>query len=174
MGRSDREGKTVMSVVLKNGQSFGELTLFANLPRPFDAFAVGPTRINKISRAAFFQLMDQEPALRRSVLANLAIQVAGTLDQIDSLKRLPLRERVAKTLLEFALGTGQSQPEEGQRATAQATHGQLAEALGVTRVSIASALDSLIGLGLIVQAYGRIDIPDTRALERFLRGQGAI
>lgn len=169
MGTSDLAGKTVTSVLRKEGESFGELTLFANLPRPLDAQAMGPTRISKISRSAFFGLMDREPQLRETVLTNLAHQLAVALDHIDGLRRLPLRERLAKTLLEFAVRSG-----GGDNAYVKITHAQLADSMGVTRVSIATALGSLLGLNLISKSYGQIDIPNTAALMKHISAWEAV
>ena len=160
MGTTGADGRFVSTVTLRPGDCHGELTLFANLPRPLDAEAVGETRINNISREVFFRLMDEEPQLREVVLANLARQLAIALDRIDSLMRLPLPEQVAKMLLEYA-----RQSEHGANVSVRVTHTQLAASMGVTRLSVAKALDHLVAEGLITKGYGTIQIPDPQALK---------
>ena len=166
MGTTSADGRFVSTVVMRQGESFGELTLFARLPRALDAVAIGPTRINFVSRKAFMRIMDDKPELRDRVLANLATQLARALDQIDSLVRLPLRAQVARLLNEYI--DTQAPP---NYISIKVTHNQLAATLGVTRVSIVAALDDLVATGLIAKGYGSIQIQDLQALQSWLADQ---
>ena len=169
MGTTSADGRFLSTVVLRQGESFGELTLFARLPRALDAEAIGPTRINFVSREAFMRILDGEPGLRDIVLSNLATQLARALEQIDSLLRLPLHAQITRLLNEYAITAPDQHP-----IKIDVTHAQLAASLGVTRVSIASALDRLVATGLITKGYGSIEICDLPAMQLWLADQSDI
>jgi CRP/FNR family cyclic AMP-dependent transcriptional regulator len=169
MGTTSADGRFLSTVILRQGESYGELTLFARLPRALDAETIGPTRINFVSREAFTRILDGAPDLRDIVLSNLATQLARALEQIDSLLRLPLHAQIARLLNEYAI-TAPDQPP----IKIAVTHAQLAASLGVTRVSIASALDRLVATGLITKGYGSIEICDLPAMRSWLADQSDI
>lgn len=161
-GTVDEAGEVVTYGILRQGECFGEMTLFIDAPRALDAVAMGETAIVQVPRASFRQLLDSQPALRDHLLASLAYQLALALDLFESGRRLPVTARVARTLLDLV------EPDGGGHAV-RASQSAIAQAVGVSRVTIGKVLAALAAEGLIRIGYGRIDVPDRTALDAWIR-----
>ncbi len=161
---TDAEGVRVATTRMNPGDSFGEFTLFAGLPRTHDATAIGETEINQITRAPFFALLDRRPALRDHLLKHLTRNLALAVGWLDDERRLPLRTRLAKRLLEFAA------PDEDTHVVNITQH-ELAETLGVSRVALGQAVAFLRGEELIETGYGAIIVRDIEALSGWIAAE---
>ncbi len=155
------DGLFVMTSNLGPGQTFGEFTLFANLPRTHDITAAGETEINQISAAAFERLYEAHSEISRALLTTTLVRSHRLLEILDAIRRLPMRERTAKVLFTMLQTAGGDQSFEYRQA-------ELAHALGVSRTSLATALKQLRDLGLIDTGYGEIRIPDPDKLQRWV------
>ncbi len=155
------DGNFIITSNLGVGQTFGELTLFAGLPRTHDITAAGETEINQISAAAFERLYDQEPEISRALLSTSLVRAHGLLEMMDAMRRLPMRERTAKVLFTLLQTTGGAQSFNYRQA-------DLASVLGVSRTSLNKALKQMRALGLIETAYGQINIPDSKKMRRWV------
>lgn len=123
MSNVGRDGRRITTATLKSGEAFGALSLFAGYPRSHDCHAVGGTRLLVLSRRRFEGLMDRSPMLRNRVIAYLAGRLMRALDTLEDERRLPLRVRLGKRLIERAMPTGK----------VEATQTALAQELGVSR-----------------------------------------
>jgi len=164
LGQIGIDGSYAGMAVMGPDQFFGEFTIFGGLPREFDAFAVGPTVIAKISKTRFDRLLDKHKGIRSYFLAFLAQRLHAALTFVDDLRRLPLNAQVAKTI-------NMMHQADGKSPTVKVTHEELSEILGVTRVSINKALRQLEKSGLIERAYGRIEIPSPAKLDHWVQSQ---
>ncbi|MEO0883697.1 MAG: Crp/Fnr family transcriptional regulator [Pseudomonadota bacterium] len=147
------DGSFVMTTQLGVGQTFGEFTLFADLPRTHDITAISPTEINQISAPAFNRLYDAEPDISRALLTTTLIRTHRLLEMMDAMRRLPMRERTAKVLFTLMQIAGGSD-------TFECRQSDLAFTLGVSRMSLSTALRGLIEIGLVETGYGQIRLPD--------------
>ena len=164
LGQVTYDGTYTAIAVLGPGQFFGEFTIFAGLPREFDANASGPTIINEVSRIRFDRLIERHRGIREHFLFSLAHRLHAALGFVDDLRRLSLPVRTAKTLLMMARA-------ESIAAPLKLTQAELAEMLGVTRVSANKALAHLEQLGLIVRAYGQVTIVDQGTMAGWIAKQ---
>jgi len=153
-------GEYKMVALLTPGHSFGELTLFANLPRTHDAEAVGDTIILQISRGGFDQTCRRQPGLERLMLASLAQRYHAALEFIDDLRNLPLTARIARLLL--------AQTGDATRGAVAITQSALAQTLGVSRMAVSTALRALQTQGFLVRRYGEIELPDIMKFRTWL------
>lgn len=147
------DGVFVMTTVLGPGQTFGEFTLFAGLPRTHDVAATGITQINQVSANAFNRLYDAEPDISRALLSTTLVRTHRLLEMTDARRRLPMRERTAKALFTLMQTAGGSDLYECRQS-------DLALTLGVSRMTLNTALKQLAGIGLIETGYGKIWLPD--------------
>ncbi|MEO1251096.1 MAG: Crp/Fnr family transcriptional regulator [Pseudomonadota bacterium] len=154
-------GDCVTVSVLGPGHSFGEATLFAGMGRAYDASAVGETVICQISSARIERLIAEEPALAQVLLIATTRRLYSALGFLDDLRSLTLPQRTAKLLHSMAQSSGDPH-------SVACRQSDLAFTLGVSRVSIGKALSGLQRSKLIRLGYGRIDIPDPSALERWI------
>ncbi len=166
VGVNGLDGTFIMAGVLGPGESFGEFTIFTDLPRTHDVTASGTTEIYQIDEQRFNKLCDSHPELVKALLCSTLMRTHLLLELLDSMRRLPLKARAVKLLLSIAYTTG-SQDFVRIRQT------DLAESLGVTRVSLGKVVKKLSNEGLIELGYGKIRFPDRNRLERWLEQQSA-
>jgi len=160
-GNVGTDGEYLMLGVFGPGQTFGEGALFAGLPRTTDIQASGPTTIGHIDEARMDRLLRDHPELARALLRTLATQLVATLEYVEDLRRLSVTAHVAKLLATMA-------KMEKKTASLETTQESLAQMLGVTRLSVARALDHLEQEGLLRGGYGRIEIPDVASFRAWV------
>ena len=83
------------------------------------------------------------------LLRSLGRQLAVSLDIIDAERRLPTAERLARLLAAMATDAADG-------STVRATQQQLADLLGVSRVTLGAALRKLVARGVVETRYGSI------------------
>jgi CRP/FNR family transcriptional regulator, cyclic AMP receptor protein len=89
------------------GDIVGELSIIDELPRSASVVAVRPTDLSFLSRAAFEEFAKRHPEIYRSLLTLLAARLRETDSIIAAGSFLPVKGRVACTLLELAEDFGQ-------------------------------------------------------------------
>lgn len=144
---SEDGGQTVFAVV-GAGDLFGELAFFTGIPRQVSAIATGPAALVPIDRALLRQLMLDDVGWAELLLRSLSRQLAVALDIIDRERRLPMADRIYHLLADMRADRG----DDRVRVTQQ----QLADLLGVSRVTAAAALAALERAGRIERGYGWI------------------
>lgn len=155
------DGTFIMTSKLGVGQTFGEFTLFAGLPRTHDITASERTEIRHISAATFERLSDAHPEIIRALLTTTLVRAHRLLEMMDAIRRLPMRERTAKILLAMLQTAGGAQSFDYKQS-------ELAYALGVSRTSLNTALKQLRTLGLIKTGYGEIRVPDRQRMQAWV------
>lgn len=159
-----RDGSIVPSALIKLGDTFGEFTTFLDRPRSHTIFANGKTKIRHIKRNRFLSLVEAEPSIGQAMLTLTLERNYELVKNLDSNRRLSLPGRVARLLI------AEIDPAEKQ-GTIMCRQEDLAFMIGVSRVAVGKALDKLASKSLIETGYGKIHVPDTDALKRFLDRQ---
>lgn len=149
IGRFAEDGGFTHFGVMGRGDLFGELAFFTGVPRQVDALASGAARLVAIDRPLLRQLMAADVGWAELLLRSLSRQLAATLDIIDSERRLSTPDRLLAMLRAMAADSV-----GGDRITA--TQQQLADLLGVSRVTLGAGLRALTAQGLIERGYGSI------------------
>jgi len=155
------EGTFIQAAILGSGECFGEFTLYTDLPRTHDISAIEATEIYQLSKTRFNQLSKIEPDISQALLRISLLRNHLLLESLDAMRRLPLLERTASTLLMM-------QKMSGGRTSVSCKQVDLAYNLGVSRVSIGKALRVLSGKGLIKLGYGVIMYPDIKELQSWV------
>ncbi len=149
IGRHSEEGIFTHFAVLAAGDLFGELAFFTGVPRQVDAIAEGSASMIAIDRTLLRQLMAADVGWAELLLRSLSRQLAIALDTIDAERRLGAIERLADLLVIMA------RESEG-RDTVHSTQQQLADLLGVSRVTLGAALGQLARRGQVERGYRQI------------------
>jgi CRP/FNR family transcriptional regulator, cyclic AMP receptor protein len=151
------DGEMQVLLILGSGDSFGELACLGGYPRVTDAESLGKSELLWISDKDFSEAIASSPAIAREMLRAISVQLQEALDNLLVLRRLPASKRLARYLL--ALARGRAAP-----ATLSIRHQELAELVGVSRMTIATTLTHLETLGLLERHYRKIILPDPDAL----------
>jgi CRP/FNR family cyclic AMP-dependent transcriptional regulator len=158
---TSEDGREGTLAVLGPGDAFGELVLLDGAPRSATALALEATETLTLDRAAFEALLDEDPAIRRAVLATVARWLRRLTSQVADLHFLDLRGRVVSTLVRLARD---GEPAEGSVTLPPLTQSDLAALVAGTRQRVNAVLADLVREGLIAQDGRRITIPDVEAL----------
>jgi CRP-like cAMP-binding protein len=161
VGNYGRDGQYFLTRILTVGETFGEFTLFADLPRTHNAEACGDTAIDEIAKPAFQTLVRERPEIKDYLLISLAENLHTALEILDDIRRQPIIVRVAKLLLSY-LGNAKNS------LNIPLTQTVIAESLGVTRLSVHNSLKSLEAQGMLIRKYGRININDLSVLKAWI------
>lgn len=158
------DGSFVLTSYIGPGHTFGDFTVFTNLPRTHDISAVGPTTILDIPARRFKTLCDQDPRYMQALLQTTLMRSHLILEMLHAVRSLPLVPRVAKFLLILA-PAGPNAPTLRFRQT------DLASTLGVSRASMNRALSKLETRSFVDRGYGYVKIRDRQALATWLNAQ---
>jgi CRP/FNR family transcriptional regulator, cyclic AMP receptor protein len=152
------------------GGFFGELSLLDGAPRSATAVALEATEANVLRRDAFDTLIEEQPALRRTLLVALAGEIRRLTAQVEDLHFLDLSGRLARHLLRtLALRAGRD-PSAADYLTGEHrlpwhyTQAELAGMIGGSRQSVNRLLADLIDDGLVRFDGDELVIPDARRL----------
>ena len=102
-----RGGTERILAFLGPGAIVGELSMIDGQPRSASVVAVRPATLSFLSRAAFESFATQHPEIYKSLVTLIAARLRETDAAVAASSFLPLRGRVALTLLELAQEFGQ-------------------------------------------------------------------
>jgi CRP-like cAMP-binding protein len=148
IGNYGLDGKYPHMTTLSKADTFGEFTLFNNLPRTHHAMAVGATKVIQMSANHFNQCSKGPPELSAFLLSSMSLKLHIALERLDDIQRLPIYIRFAKVLLQHT-------DKQGQVVLRQK---DLAEQLGITVRCCHKSIKKLTSLSLIETSYGAIHI----------------
>lgn len=146
--------------LLGPGDSYGELAVFSGKPRVVDAVSRGPSQLRLIAARPFLQVLDNYPASTRALLSALSEQLQNTLNLLAGMRRGSNPARMAELLANLAGDNSRS-------ARIGITQQELADLLGITRVTANAALRELQNRKLVKRSYRSIGIPDRDRLIQF-------
>lgn len=155
------DGSFILTSYIGPGHTFGEFTVFTNLPRTHDISAVGRTTILEVPAPRFLSMCAEDPAYMQVLLQTTLMRSHLVLEMLHAVRSLPLLLRVAKYLLILAPG-GPATPVLRFRQS------DLASTLGLSRASLNRALGMLEEAALIDRGYGQITIRDRDRLAQWL------
>lgn len=166
VGNYGLDGYYQLTAILEKGQTFGEFTLFANLPRTHNAEAIDKTKVIQMNAAQYDAFIHEYPAAERMLISSLANKLHQALERLDDVLRLPTYVRLAKILYQLSL--------QKQTKTLEVTQNQCAQLLGVTILSTHKSLKKLQEEQLIRTAYGVIYIENIDTLQAWLLQHSSI
>lgn len=160
------DGSFILTSYIGPGHTFGEFTVFTNLPRTHDISAVGKTTILDIPARRFQSLCDDDPRYLSALLQTTLMRSHLLLEMLHAVRSLPLTMRVAKFLLILS-------PPTEVDAILKFRQSDLASTLGIARASMNEALAKLQDHSLIERGYGHVRIPHRAALAAWLNTHAA-
>ncbi|MFZ1923947.1 MAG: Crp/Fnr family transcriptional regulator, partial [Xanthobacteraceae bacterium] len=136
-----RGGTERILAFLGAGAIVGELSIIDSLPRSASVVAVRPSALSFLSRAAFDDFANRHPEIYKALVTLIAGRLRETDAALAAGSFLPLRGRVACTLLELADEFGQDVG--GGRIVIRQKIGQsdLAAMAGIARENVSRILN---------------------------------
>lgn len=157
-GHYDAHGDMQALFIMGPGDSFGEMACIGRIARVLDAQAMGKVETLWISEAMLTKAIVNSPEAPRELMRILVVQLQEALYTLISYRNMPAPKRLAQYLV--ALGEGQKPP-----VKLGIKQQELAELIGVSRMTIVSALALLEEQGLIERHYRYLIIKDPAALQ---------
>lgn len=154
---SSADGKERTLVLLKRGDSFGELALLDGEPRSTDAVAREETSVLRLQREDFQRFVETRPWVALRMLAEMSRVVRRVTRRVYDASFLDARSRLARVLLDLLEAQGVSEAREGV-IHSQLTQSDLAHLCGLTRESTNKWLRSFVKEGVISYEDGRIKV----------------
>ncbi|MEE4245758.1 MAG: Crp/Fnr family transcriptional regulator [Kangiellaceae bacterium] len=164
VGIGGKDGSYVPVTVLGPGESFGEFTLFADLPRTHDIYAYSDARVLQVTKSKFERFYQHDRSAADSLLKITLLRTHQLLEMHDALSRLPLPLRAMKLLLSLAVTAGTIDHLTIRQSDISAL-------MGVSRVSLGKVLQQLQEQQLIKLGYGKIEFGDRKRCEAWLASQ---
>ena len=152
---STGDGEERVLAVHRAGDLMGEASFFDGCPRVTSAMALEDCRILSVNRAQLDAAFQRHPELALPMLQYLARTVRMLSSHVES-SSLPARQRVVRWLL------GQPIGEDG---ALKATHEDIGQAAGLSRVTVSRVLGELAAQGLVELGYRSVKILDRDGLE---------
>lgn len=158
-------GREAVLSVLEPGQWFGEVSLFMDAPRVYDARAVVDCEVLMVPARAFHAIVDDHPAFLMELTRLICRRYRWALEWIDETILQPLPVRLARRLLAAQHAHTLSAPAD-RNAALQLSQEDLGHMLGVSRQSINRQLKEWEGQRILRLHYGHITFLDQDALRR--------
>lgn len=156
---SAADGRGRVLNLMRPGEIFGEIALLDGGERTADASALEPTRLQRLSREAFHQVLDQHPALARHLIEALCRRLRRLSNQAEDSAFLDIAGRLARKALELT---------NNAAGEVRISQEELARHIGASRVSVNQHLQTWRARGWVELRRGRIAVLDREALETFL------
>ena len=143
------EGKEIILSTLGPGEFFGEMALLDDEPRSASVIATEKLEVLTIWRSDFLQLLQENFAITRKLLAEMSKRLRDASSRIESLATMDVYGRLARYLLELAVSQGRDAP-NGYVAVLRPTHQAIANTIGTSRETVSRLIHELMEQGLLL------------------------
>lgn len=158
-------GKAVTLDYVEPGQWLGAMDLLDGTPHQHEVCAHGETALLWVPRVAFLDILARHTELYGALLRQQAECTRRLYEQVEDLKTLGLRQRLARQLLELARKYGLPDG-QGIRITLRLAQQELAQLLGASRQRINEQLKHMERQDTIRMDAGALVLCNVGALQR--------
>ena len=141
--------------------SFGEAVMFMNHPYPVFAEALSETVLVHVGQAVVSELIDQDSAFARKLLAGMAVRLHGLIQDVETYSLRSSTQRVIGYLLQVA---DSDAPCEIALPTSKQV---IASRLNLTPETLSRIFHDLSDAGLITVQGKRVTLHDPLRLSRY-------
>lgn len=158
-------GREVTLSILRQGDSFGEMSLFDTKPRSAHCITADKTEVLSLSRADLIAHIQKFPETAMNLLGELGKRLRDADQTIAGLALCDVNERLIQRLVSLADEEGVN-VEEGLLVKKRPTQQELANMVGSCRETISRSFNQLVKDGLVI-ARGRQMILTPALLSQF-------
>jgi CRP/FNR family cyclic AMP-dependent transcriptional regulator len=152
--------------ILRPGTVVGELSLIDGKSRSATVSALRASKLRFISRAAFDELVERDPASLRAVAALLAGRLRDTNVALASSNFMPVKGRVAVAVVALAEGFGQPVGPGRTLIKVRLSQGDIAAMAGVSRETASRVLNDWLRKGDLSRLAGYYCIERAEAINK--------
>src|SRR5471030_6542 len=134
------DGRETILSILKEGDFFGEMSMFDSSLRSASIKTLTETEVGAIRQADFLILLDRNPRIGRSLVIALSERLRAANALIAATTSQDIRARLASLLLNFGEQFGE-RVENGTRITLRLTNQEMANMIGTTRETVNRTLN---------------------------------
>ena len=164
-------GKEVILRLITAAEAFGLAALFDDGPFPATLAATDAARVLLLPASAFFEILQQDPALTRRVLALLSGRVREAYERLFVMATTKARARLAHLILTTSVkGGAEPDGEGGLRLNTPLTYATLARMAGITYEETARIMQEWAGF--LDYRRGAIHVRDPERLKAMLGSDG--
>jgi CRP-like cAMP-binding protein len=150
----DEEGDEMVLAQFEKGAFFGELSLLDGKGRSATIVADRDSELSVLKQDVFLDLLYKNPRIAVELMTTLVGRLRKADEMIESLAFLEVGERLVRTFLESATGSGGRVP--GFLQTGRLTHRELGARIGSSREAVSKCMKVLSSKGIIREAEGCI------------------
>lgn len=140
------------------GEILGEGAFFDRKPRVSSARTATECELISIDKEKLTELIKQNTVLAFELLEILATRIRLLSNQLDSMTFMQADARIARLLLE-----------NERNGTVIITHEEIANAVGVSRVTVSKTLSALAKGGIVATNYGYVKIKNKELLKNLAK-----
>lgn len=156
------DGRKVALETVEVGEPLAALAALAGGRYPFNIDAVTPATVAWLPSRALFDLLAEEPAVARDLVADLAGRVVHFTSVVQTLT-LDVPARLARYVFQRALASGRTTP-RGLEVDLGMRKRELAEAIGTVPETLSRAFARLKADGYLEVQGSRVTVFDVRGL----------
>lgn len=153
------DGREQVLQMLRAGEVFNAISVFTDAPNQATVSALEESLVWIIRREVLLKLIEEQPALARQVIQDLAGRVIHLVRLVEDLSLRSVEARLARLLLEQAQG-------DSVQRRRWATQAEMAARLGTVPDVVNRALRKLSEAGLIHVERHQIQILDQEGLKK--------
>lgn len=173
-----KSGRVRLSIYSKDGREkslfiadknclFGELSVFDNLPNHATAMAVTDSEVYHIPKTVFIECLKVDHDLSLKTIEIMARKNRLLASQIEDLSFNDAYSRVAIALIKLAMSYS-SDCSDGNKLEIKFTHQEMANLLGLSRVSVSKIMSDFIRLSILEKKDGYIVLKDLHKLKDWI------
>lgn len=159
-------GNELTLKILGAGKSFGDASYFSHTPRATSASAMTDVELLSVDMHRLLPYLTQHPSLIAELLDLLSQTICLLSIQVYSMAFLSADKKVAHLLVQ--LGTYFKHKISDASYSIDYTHQELAELIGIARVTTTKELKRFEDRGWISLAYRQIQVLNEAALKEYL------
>jgi CRP/FNR family cyclic AMP-dependent transcriptional regulator len=148
------------------GDHFGDIAAIDGKPRSADVVTLKPSVVASLDRAAFLELLREEPLVAERVMRGLAALVRQLSERVLDLSTLAVQNRVHAELLRMARVAGIA--DNRARLEPAPTHAALASQISTNREQVTRELNALRRAGVLAKEGKALVVADAGRLARMV------